>query len=145
MPPLPKPADPLLPTVSPQCFRFPTLLRLQRFMAAPPAPPPYKLLAVLSHVGHFGSGHYVSYVRPVGQTQWFEFDDTRVSAVPEHVAVRGQFGGRHSPSHDARFGAAPNAYMLVYVREGACEGEPDASLLPREVRAACEKELGGQY
>ena len=113
-------------------------------MASAEAPPHYKLLAVLSHVGHFGSGHYVSYVRPVGRSQWIEFDDTRVSAVAERVAVRGQFGGRHSPSHDARFGCAPNAYMLVYVREDASEDEPDASLLPSEVRAAFEKELGGQ-
>lgn len=114
-------------------------------MASAPAPPQYKLLAVLSHVGHFGSGHYVSYVRPVGLSQWLEFDDTRVSAVAERVAVRGQFGGRHSPCHDARFGAAPNAYMLVYVREDAGEGaEPDASLLPSEVRATFEKELGGR-
>ena len=42
------------------------------------------------------------------------------------------------------FGAAPNAYMLVYVREDASEDEPDASLLPSEVRAAFEKELGGR-
>lgn len=125
-----------------QAFRFPTSLRLHRYMAAPPAPPQYTLLAVLSHVGHFGSGHYVSYVRPVGSSQWFEFDDTRVSAVPEHVAVRRQYGGRHSTWSDARFGAAPNAYMLVYTREGAGEAEPDASLLPREVRAAFERELG---
>ena len=86
----------------------------------------------------------MSYVRPVGRSQWIEFDDTRVSAVAERVAVRGQFGGRHSPSHDARFGAAPNAYMLVYVREDASEDEPDASLLPSEVRAAFAKELGGR-
>ena len=37
-------------------------------------------------------------------------------------------GGRHSPSHDA--------YMLVYVSEDARADEPDASLLPSEVRAA---------
>ena len=61
-------------------------------MASAEGPPHYKLLAVLSHVGHFGSGHYVSYVRPVGRSQWIEFDDTRVSAVAERVAVRGQFG-----------------------------------------------------
>lgn len=129
-----------------QCFRFPTALQLKRFMASEQAPPPrYKLLAVLSHVGHFGSGHYVSYVRPVGRSQWLEFDDTRVTAVAERVAVRGQFGGRHSPSHDARFGAAPNAYMLVYVSEDDVSAdEPDASLLPSEVRAAFELELGGR-
>ena len=34
--------------------------------------------------------------------------------------------------------------MLVYVREDASEDEPDASLLPSEVRAAFAKELGGR-
>jgi len=33
-------------------------------------------------------------VRPIGRSQWLSFDDTRVSAVAERVAVRGQFGGR---------------------------------------------------
>ena len=45
-------------------------------------------------------------------------------------------GGRHSPSHDA--------YMLVYVSEDARADEPDASLLPSEVRAAFEAELAGR-
>ena len=154
-----------------QAFRFPTTnLRLDRYMASgadggggddggggggggsggAAVPPPYALQAVLSHVGHFGSGHYVAYVRH--GTQWWEFDDNRVSAVPEHVAVRRQFGGRHAAAggHDSRFvgfDAAPNAYMLVYAQQPDGEeggADVDASLLPPEVRAAFESELRGK-
>ena len=153
-----------------QAFRFPTTnLRLDRYMASgrdgrdggggggggEAAPPPYALRAVLSHVGHFGSGHYVAYVRR--GAQWWEFDDTRVSAVPQDVAVRRQYGGRHAAAGgpDSRFvgfDAAPNAYMLVYAQQpegetdgdGDGDGGADASLLPPEVRAAFEGELRGK-
>ena len=76
------------------------------------------LYGVLSHVGNVGSGHYVSYIRPLGQRQWYEFDDTRVSPVAEEAAVRRQFGGGHGQGTGMfGMGAAPNAYMLVYVRQ----------------------------
>ena len=54
-------------------FRFPTALRLHRFMrrgwqgSQPEQRPDYTLYAVLSHVGDIGSGHYVAYVRPLGE------------------------------------------------------------------------------
>ena len=112
-----------------QAFSFPTRLSLARFMAerarngAGTPPPEYELHAVLSHGGDAGSGHYIAYVRPRGTAQWWEFDDTRVRQVEEHVAVKQQFGGRHSPVNTRSggglfgFGGGPmNAYMLVYVR-----------------------------
>jgi hypothetical protein len=112
-----------------QAFSFPTRLSLARFMAdsarngAGAPPPEYELHAVLSHGGDAGSGHYIAYVRPRGTAQWWEFDDTRVRQVEEHVAVKQQFGGRHSPVNTRSggglfgFGGGPmNAYMLVYVR-----------------------------
>jgi hypothetical protein len=112
-----------------QAFSFPTRLSLARFMAesarngAGAPPPEYELHAVLSHGGDAGSGHYIAYVRPRGTAQWWEFDDTRVRQVEEHVAVKQQFGGRHSPVNTRNggglfgFGGGPmNAYMLVYVR-----------------------------
>ena len=131
-----------------QAFSFPTRLRMHRFMArgATLQPPPdYTLHAVLSHVGDAGGGHYISYVRPRGSRQWYEFDDTRVTKVPEDVAVRQQFGGSHSRrSGWLGMGAAPNAYMLVYVRAdlAAAGGELIDEALPPEVRAAFERQLG---
>ena len=134
-----------------QAFAFPTRLMLHKFMAASAAadapPPDYELAAVLSHAGGAGSGHYIAYVRPRGSKQWWEFDDTRVTPVAEHVAVKQQFGGRHSRGGGV-FGGAPNAYMLVYVRRDAAEtaaegGEGEAAAaLPSEVRDAFERELG---
>lgn len=133
-----------------QAFAFPTLLKLHRFMAhnaAEGPPPEYELHAVLSHVGEAGSGHYVAYVRPRGSRQWYEFDDTRVSAVGEEVAVRQQYGGRHARSRGflGALGPKPNAYMLVYVRRDAAAAATDApeatAALTPEVRAAFESEL----
>lgn len=129
-------------------FRFPTTLRLNRFMRERPTQgeprPTYTLFGVLSHVGNVGSGHYVSYVRPLGQRQWYEFDDTRVTPVSEEAAVRRQFGGEHG--HGSGLfgtGAAPNAYMLVYVRQDDADAaeEPDGSSLPPSVRKAFEANL----
>ncbi|KAL1508507.1 hypothetical protein AB1Y20_004608 [Prymnesium parvum] len=129
-------------------FKFPTLLRLHRFMRERPAQgdpsPTYVLYGVLSHVGGAGCGHYVSYVRPLGQRQWYEFDDTRVRPVLEEVAVRRQFGGGHSQGGGMLgMGAAPNAYMLVYVRqeEALKATEVDEGLLPSDVRKHFEQSL----
>ena len=141
-----------------QAFAFPTVLKLHRYMAknshGPGDPPPvYQLQAVLSHVGNAGGGHYVAYVKPRGSSQWFEFDDTRVTPVSEEVAVRQQYGGKHGKSGGGflGFGAKPNAYMLVYVRRDLFESEssdggaddPSSELLPAGVRESFEKALHG--
>ena len=147
-------------------FTFPTRLKLHRYMArqgaergkklddfprgsrgrAPPASPDYELCAVLSHVGEFGSGHYVSYVQPSGGRQWYEFDDTRVTAVREEVAVRQQYGGRFGKSGGMWGRAKPNAYMLAYVRRDVRAGgcEPTGDVLPADVRKAFDRTLRGE-
>lgn len=128
-------------------FKFPTVLKLNRFMRSgsdDQPPPSYVLYGVLSHVGEMGSGHYVAYVRPLGQRQWYEFDDTRVTPVKEETAVRRQFGGRHGRgSGPFGMGASPNAYMLVYVRqdEVAKMAEAEAPSLPHSVRTEFEASL----
>ena len=96
-------------------------------------------------------------MRPRGSKQWYEFDDTRVTPVPEDVAVRQQYGGHHSARGGGGlfgWGQKPNAYMLVYVRrdyankpvrEGAAGPaesafEPAAAeLLPASVRQNFER------
>lgn len=102
-------------------FAFPTTLRMFKYLrhGAPPQPKPvYRLFAVLSHVGGANAGHYVAYVNPLGGKQWYEFNDAQVTPVPEEVAVRQQYGGRFARSKGLfGMGAAPNAYMLVYVRQ----------------------------
>lgn len=56
--------------------------------------PPYKLLAVVAHVGTLDSGHYTSYVRY--RDEWFFVDDALVTLTTEAAVL-----------------AAP-AYMLFY-------------------------------
>ncbi|EOD25263.1 hypothetical protein EMIHUDRAFT_237887 [Emiliania huxleyi CCMP1516] len=108
-------------------FSFPTTLRLRRYMAKGARggggpPPVYELRAVLSHAGGFGSGHYISFVRPLGGGGgWYRFDDTRVERVAESAAVREQYGGDHAPRGGGLFGLggpSPSAYMLTYNRFG---------------------------
>lgn len=73
-----------------------------------------------------------------------------MTPVSDDVAVRQQYGGRHSKS--SRFlgyGAKPNAYMLVYVRRDLVEGAEveaeselaEGELLPPRVRQTFEKAL----
>jgi len=145
-------------------FSFPTTLRLRRYMAKGARggggpPPVYELRAVLSHAGGFGSGHYISFVRPLGGGGgWYRFDDTRVERVAESAAVREQYGGDHAPRGGGLFGLggpSPSAYMLTYVRRSearaaeahaaaaAVGGAPSAEVeaLEEELRAAFEAEL----
>ena len=76
-----------------QEFSFPTRLKLHKYMAkgaaaAAGAPLEYELHAVISHVGEFGSGHYVAYVRPRGSKQWCDrllshcYPDLLLHALP---------------------------------------------------------------
>ena len=101
-------------------------------------------------------------MKPRGTEQWYEFDDARVSAVREEVAVRQQYGGRHARGGGMfGIGNKPNAYMLIYLRRdladmGAASADGERAdgertdgertdgehLLPPGVRAAFEKELG---
>ena len=88
-------------------------------------------------------------MRPLGGSQWYEFDDTRVSAVDESAAVTRQFGGDYSRAGGGWrwLGARPNAYMLTYVRKAearelrAADGLAEAHL-PPDVRAAFDAHLG---
>eukprot|EP00308_Calcidiscus_leptoporus_P022155 CAMPEP_0119367902 /NCGR_PEP_ID=MMETSP1334-20130426/14629_1 /TAXON_ID=127549 /ORGANISM="Calcidiscus leptoporus, Strain RCC1130" /LENGTH=356 /DNA_ID=CAMNT_0007384421 /DNA_START=39 /DNA_END=1109 /DNA_ORIENTATION=+ len=130
-----------------QAFRFPTTLRLRKFMVRGDASPTpvYKLHAVLSHQGTASSGHYVSYVRPGNGNKWYKFDDTRVSEVPEHAAVVEQFGGEYGrPGGIFGFGEVPSAYMLTYVRQAdgnAAGVETSGEELPAVVREAFKQDL----
>ncbi|KAI9173105.1 hypothetical protein H9P43_007236 [Blastocladiella emersonii ATCC 22665] len=41
----------------------------------------YELYAVTNHYGGIGGGHYTAYAHSLGDHQWYEFDDSRVSPV----------------------------------------------------------------
>ncbi|CAF4818426.1 unnamed protein product, partial [Rotaria socialis] len=74
----------------------------------------YKLLSILVHSGDNSSGHYVSFINPALDEQWFKFDDDVVARVAASDAMERNFGGTQDDD-----GSMYNtsAYMLVYIRE----------------------------
>ncbi|AEE31532.1 ubiquitin-specific protease 11 [Arabidopsis thaliana] len=43
----------------------------------------YELYAISNHYGGLGGGHYTAYAKLMDETKWYNFDDSRVSAVNE--------------------------------------------------------------
>ncbi|XP_048594978.1 putative ubiquitin carboxyl-terminal hydrolase 11 isoform X1 [Brassica napus] len=43
----------------------------------------YELYAVSNHYGGMGGGHYTAYAKLMDENKWYDFDDSRVSAVDE--------------------------------------------------------------
>ncbi|KAF8116373.1 hypothetical protein N665_0019s0051 [Sinapis alba] len=43
----------------------------------------YELYAISNHYGDMGGGHYTAYAKLMDENKWYEFDDSRVSAVDE--------------------------------------------------------------
>ena len=99
-------------------------------------PAGYALLSVLMHTGSAHSGHYFCYTRDAGTSQWLHFNDAKVEALGAE-GVRSAFRpGGAAPSREAVPPAPRNAYMLVYVREGALGSFPGAERVPGDLRAA---------
>jgi hypothetical protein len=51
------------------------------------------LCSVLVHSGGIHGGHYYAFIRPQLGSQWFKFDDDRVTKETTKKAVEEQFGG----------------------------------------------------
>ncbi|VDM30351.1 unnamed protein product [Hydatigera taeniaeformis] len=89
----------------------------------------YTLRGVIVHHGQAGAGHYYSFIlhhnHETGKSQWYKYDDTRVTAVNADSPSFEQnewFGGRYTPETPLRFSFRPyircySAYMLFYERE----------------------------
>jgi len=65
---------------------------------------------VLVHRGSVTHGHYIAYLRPSSDPQWYEFDDHKVRKVSEQDAIENNYGGEE-------FGNTSSAYMLVYIKK----------------------------
>jgi hypothetical protein len=83
----------------------------------------YTLIAVISHRGSFPAGHYVAYVQPHLDSQWFLFDDDKVVPVP---------GLDQSSYFD---GSDFSTYLVGYVRYDAIEAVRAKSAPPALSRA----------
>lgn len=86
----------------------------------------YNLHGVLVHSGDLHGGHYFTLIKPEKDSDWFKFDDDRVTRVLEREVLEDNFGGEYPNGAIGQTGVrAPvramkrftNAYMLVYVRD----------------------------
>ena len=117
-------------------YEFPLDLDLRSFVHAPSGQLPtdcrYTLHSVLVHSGGACGGHYYAYVRPTCTgSDWFCFDDDRVTRVDASRAVEENFGDsgldtqppvygttlQNAPGGVCRGSQFSSAYMLVYVRQ----------------------------
>lgn len=109
---------------------FPLEIDLKPFLIkeAQNEPWVYKLHGVLVHSGDLHGGHYFALIKPERDSNWFKFDDDRVTPATLKEVLEDNFGGEMMPTNGTQrqFAAtAPvramkrftNAYMLVYVRE----------------------------
>lgn len=101
-------------------YSFDDRLDLSEFLEKPDCSPcSYKLLSILVHSGDNSSGHYVSFINPELDGQWFKFDDDIVGRVGPSDAMERNFGGTFTEDYGTH---NTSAYMLVYIRED-CQGK----------------------
>eukprot|EP00040_Diaphanoeca_grandis_P020566 m.109383 g.109383 ORF g.109383 m.109383 type:complete len:1075 (+) comp27952_c0_seq2:248-3472(+) len=100
-------------------FEFPLEMNLNEFLEKQDVNEPanYTLHSVLTQMGSVQYGHYVAYIRPDLQDQWYKFDDENVIKCSAYEAIDQNFGG---PIDGTNRLSHSSAYMLVYVRT-----EPD--------------------
>ncbi|KAK4440537.1 Ubiquitin carboxyl-terminal hydrolase 12 [Sesamum alatum] len=114
----------------------------------------YTTHSVLVHSGGVHGGHYYAFIRPTLSSQWYKFDDERVTKEDMTKALNELYGGEEETNPGInnapfKFTRHSNAYMLVYIRESdkdkiLCDiDESDISehLRERLKREQKEKEL----
>jgi ubiquitin carboxyl-terminal hydrolase 7 len=97
-------------------FEFFEKIELDEFLEKEESTPALYLL----HSGDNHGGHYVVFINPKLDGNWFKFDDEVVSRCTRKDAIMNNFGG--TGSEDLTFRHSSNAYMLVYVRD-SCKDE----------------------
>ncbi|CAF1194604.1 unnamed protein product [Adineta ricciae] len=97
-------------------YSFDYQLDLSEFLEKPDcSSSSYTLLSVLVHSGDNSSGHYVSFINPDLDGQWFKFDDDIVGRVASTDAMERNFGSELNDCN--RTYNNTSAYMLVYIRD----------------------------
>ena len=108
-------------------FEFPFEIDLDEFLhttADKSKPWKYELHSVLIHSGDLHSGNNYALIKPDRGTQWFKFDDDRVTPVTDREVLEGSYG-REPPrgvipqAQDRITEMSTNAYILAYIRQAA--------------------------
>lgn len=101
----------------------------------------YILHTVVIHQGDVHSGHYYAYIRPKPDSDWFKFDDEKVTLVSSSTAIEDNFGGNeyeiwdYLGNPDSEIPRRPkthSAYILVYVKEDRAQ-ELLSEPVPQEI------------
>lgn len=88
-------------------YEFPEILDLKR-LKREKISDIYKLFAVIVHSGDdVENGHYLIYISPKCDNDWFKFDDSRVSKCLKTEAIELNYGNETNSS----------AYMLTYLKQ----------------------------
>lgn len=129
-------------------FEFYEKMNLDKYLDKPEETPAnYVLHAVLVHSGGSHGGHYVVFIDPRGDGNWFKFDDDVVSAVSKAEAIDQNYGGSKDDSvTNAR--SCSNAYVLVYIRESEMKTilqEITAGDVPTELFKEKHMEMSKRY
>jgi hypothetical protein len=67
---------------------------------------------VLVHSGGIHGGHYYAFIRPQLGSQWFKFDDDRVTKETTKKAVEEQFGGEEEVGPPSGLAAEHSAFTV---------------------------------
>ncbi|RKP21138.1 cysteine proteinase [Rozella allomycis CSF55] len=95
---------------------FPLEIDLKEFKNEETENELYHLHGVLVHSGDVNGGHYMAYIRPTIENEWFKFDDDRVIKVSTEEALDENFGGEFN-NKNRKIKKITNAYMLVYIKD----------------------------
>ncbi|CAF1020499.1 unnamed protein product, partial [Didymodactylos carnosus] len=121
-------------------YTFYSDLDLSEFLEKPDCCPcKYKLMSVLVHSGDNSSGHYVAFISPELNGEWFKFDDEVVSRCAPTDALDRNFGGINDEDGSITYNTS--AYMLVYIREDCRDdvlSDINMSVLPEHLISRIE-------
>ncbi|KAH8740737.1 ubiquitin carboxyl terminal hydrolase domain that is fused to a MATH domain [Cryptosporidium ryanae] len=101
----------------------------------------YILHTVVIHQGDVHSGHYYAYIRPNPDSNWYRFDDEKVTLVSSASAIEDNFGGFEydvwdylgNPEREVpKRLKTHSAYILVYIKENQAKELLDEPV-PHEV------------
>ena len=122
-------------------FEFPLSIDLSEFLskdAKRDGDYIYYLHGVLVHSGDLHGGHYYALLKPDADSEWYKFDDERVTKATQKEVLDENFGGeytnypmRNPYNRTMTYKRYMSAYMLVYVR-GAMRQEVLAPITEAE-------------